>query len=91
MAAVSTSVFDGLLFGTELLFIPLAMAAYIVFSADIVRRLIAMQVCGVIGTVILGLLTIVFATEQFMDVAIALAMLSIGGGITYAYFLERWL
>jgi multisubunit Na+/H+ antiporter MnhF subunit len=88
---VSTSVFDGLLFGTELLFIPLAVAAYVVFSADTVRRLIAMQVCGVIGAVMLGLLSIAFATEQFAELGIALAMLSIGGGLAYAYFLERWL
>lgn len=88
---MSTSVFDGLLFGTELLLVPLGLAAYIVFSSDTVRRLIALQVSGVIGTLILGLLAIVFATEQFVELAIALAMLSIGGGIAYAYFLERWL
>jgi multisubunit Na+/H+ antiporter MnhF subunit len=88
---VSTSVFDGLLFGTELLFIPLALAAYIVFTADTVRRLIAMQVSGVIGAVMFGLLAIVFATEAFAELAIALGLLSIGGGIAYAYFLERWL
>lgn len=88
---MSTSVFDGLLFGTELLLIPLGMAALIVFSADTVRRLIALQLTGVIGAVILGLLAIVFATEQFVELAIAVAMLSIGGGIAYAYFLERWL
>lgn len=88
---MSTSVFDGLLFGTELLLIPLGMAACIVFSCDTVRRLIALQLTGVIGTVMLGLLAIVFATEQFAELAIAVAMLSIGGGITYAYFLERWL
>lgn len=88
---MSTSVFDGLLFGTELLLVPLGLAAYAVFSSDTVRRLIALQVSGVIGTLILGLLAIVFATEQFVELAIALAMLSIGGGIAYAYFLERWL
>lgn len=88
---MSQNVFDGLLFGTELLFIPLAIATVIVFSCDTVRRLIGLQLSGAIGTVILGLLAIVFATEQFAELAIALAMLSIGGGIAYAYFLERWL
>jgi multisubunit Na+/H+ antiporter MnhF subunit len=88
---VSTSVFDGLLFGSELLLIPLGLAAYAVFACDTLRRLIALQVTGVIGALLLALLSIVFATETFADLAIAAALLAIGGGVLYAYFLERWL
>jgi multisubunit Na+/H+ antiporter MnhF subunit len=39
----------------------------------------------------LVLLSIVFATEEFSDVGVALALLSIGATIAYGHFLERWL
>lgn len=83
--------FDGVLFGAELLFIPLFLAAYVVFSADTVRRLIAMQLFGGIAALQLVLFAIAFASESFADVGISLALLAIGGGLTYAHFLERWL
>jgi multisubunit Na+/H+ antiporter MnhF subunit len=37
------------------------------------------------------LLSIAFATEQYADVGIALALLSIGATVAYSHFLERWL
>ncbi len=85
------STFNGLLFGTELLFIPMAVALYLLVSADTVRRLIALQVMTLLASVQLVLLSIVFATEEFADLGITLALLSIGGTIAYARFLERWL
>lgn len=88
---MSPSTFDGLLFGSELLLIPLAVALWIIFSADPLRRLIALQITGVIGALLLALLSIVFATESFADLAIAVALLGAGGGVAYAHFMERWL
>ena len=86
-----SSAFNGLLFGAELLLLPLAIATYIVISQDTVRRLIGLQLVGVIVSVLLALLSITFATEVFADLAITLALLSIGGGLAYAHFLERWI
>lgn len=83
--------FNGMLFGTELLFIPMAIALYVVLCGDSVRRLIALQLATMIGSVQLVLLSIVFATEEFADLGITLALLSIGATIAYAHFLERWL
>lgn len=85
------AVFNGLLFGAELLFIPLAVALWIIISGDTVRRLIALQLAGMIVSTQLVLLSIVFATEEFADLGVALALLSIGATILYGHFLERWL
>lgn len=86
-----SATFNGLLFGAELLFIPLAVAVWILVSGDTVRRLIALQLAGMIVSTQLVLLSIAFATEEFADVGVTLALLSIGATITYGHFLERWL
>jgi len=91
MAAVSPGTFNGMLFGAELLFLPLAAALWIVLRGDSVRRLIGLQLAGMLVATQLVLLSIVFATEEFADVGVTLALLSIGATLAYAHFLERWL
>ncbi len=88
---MSVGHFNGMLFGTELLFVPLAVALYIILSGDTMRRLIGVQLAGMIVSVQLVLLSIVFATEEFADLGVALALLSIAATLAYAHFLERWL
>jgi multisubunit Na+/H+ antiporter MnhF subunit len=83
--------FSGLLFGAELLFIPMAVGIWVIISGDSVRRLIALQLVGMLGATQLILLSIAFATEEFADLGVALALLSIGATIAYGHFLERWL
>lgn len=83
--------FNGLLFGSEVLFVPLAIALWIILSGDTVRRLIALQLAGMIVSTQLVLLSIAFATEQFADLGVALALLSVGATLAYGHFLERWL
>jgi multisubunit Na+/H+ antiporter MnhF subunit len=83
--------FNGLLFGADLLFIPMLVALYVAMSKDAVRRLIALQLMGAIVAVQLLLLSITFSTEEFADLAIALALLGGAGVFAYAHFLERWL
>lgn len=82
--------FDSLLIGAELLLVPLAVLTYAAIAGDTVRRFIALQLGGVIAAVILTLLSIVFAQPQFVELAIAGSLLSIGGCFAYAHFLERW-
>lgn len=86
-----THSFNGMLSGAELLLIPIAIAVWVVLTGDTVRRLVGVQVLGTLSAFELGLLSIVFATEQFVDLAIAMALLSIGAAVAYAHFLERWL
>jgi multisubunit Na+/H+ antiporter MnhF subunit len=83
--------FNGMLFGAELLLIPMVVALWIALSGDTVRRLIAVQVFGTLAAVELGLLSVSMATEQFADLGITLALLSIAAALAYAHFLERWL
>jgi multisubunit Na+/H+ antiporter MnhF subunit len=83
--------FSGLLLGAELLFIPMAVGIWVIISGDSVRRLIALQLVGMLGATQLILLSIAFATEEFADLGVALALLSIGATIAYGHFLERWL
>jgi multicomponent Na+:H+ antiporter subunit F len=80
-----------MLFGAELLLIPMLLAVWIAVSGDTVRRLIAVQMFGTLAALQLALLSIAFATEQFADLGITLALLSIAGTVAYATFLERWL
>lgn len=91
MAAVIPGAFNGMLFGAELLFLPMAIALYVILAGDSVRRLIALQLAGMLAATQLVLLSIVFATEEFADVGVALALLSIGATLAYSHFLERWL
>jgi len=86
-----SATFNGLLFGAELLFVPLAIALWVIISGDTVRRLIALQLAGMIVSTQLVLLSVVFATEEFADLGVALALLSIGATLAYGHFLERWL
>lgn len=88
---MNVSAFDGLLFGVDLLFIPMAAALYVAVSADTMRRVIAAQLIVLIASVDLVLLAIAFGSPSFADLAIALAILSIGGTLIFAHFLERWL
>ncbi|HEY9179366.1 MAG TPA: monovalent cation/H+ antiporter complex subunit F [Candidatus Baltobacteraceae bacterium] len=83
--------FDGILFGAELLLIPLAVSIWIIVSGDTMRRLIALQLAGMLVATQLVLLSIAFATEEFADLGVAVALLSIGATIAYGHFLERWL
>jgi multisubunit Na+/H+ antiporter MnhF subunit len=69
----------------------MAVALWVIVSADSVRRLVALQLVGMLGSTQLVLLSIAFATEEYADVGVALALLSIGATIAYGHFLERWL
>jgi multisubunit Na+/H+ antiporter MnhF subunit len=83
--------FNGMLFGAELLLIPMAVAVWVICTGDTVRRLIGIQLFGTLAALELGLLSVAFATEQFADLAITMALLAIGAALAYAHFLERWL
>lgn len=83
--------FNGLLAGTELLFVPAALAAFVALTADVVRRIVAAQLAGLLVAVQLVLLSVVFGNPSFCELGQAMALLSIGGGLLFAHFLDRWL
>lgn len=55
------------------------------------RRLVGLEMTNLILTITLVLFTIGFGRLPFIDLAIALAILSFGGGIVFARFLEKHL
>ncbi len=58
---------------------------------DVARRLVGLEAGGLIATLILVLLAEGLHRPPFMDLALGLALLSFGGGLVFARFLERWM
>jgi len=74
-------------------FLLLCMVAPFILCArgDAVSRLVGLEAGGTMASVILLLLAVGFNRDPFTDLALALALLSFGGGLVFARFLERWL
>jgi multicomponent Na+:H+ antiporter subunit F len=53
-------------------------------------RLVALELAGTIDTLILVALAVGFRRDIYIDLALALALLSFAGGMVFARFLERW-
>jgi multicomponent Na+:H+ antiporter subunit F len=75
---------------TVLLFalIPVGIRA---FKGDTMDRLVALEMCGIITSLILLLLTQGLQRMALYDIALSAALLSFGGGLVFVRFLERWL
>ncbi len=75
---------------TVLLFgmIPCGIVA---FRGSPIDRLIGLEMAGVIESLLLILLAQGMNNPNFYDLALALALLAVGGGLVFARFLERWL
>lgn len=63
----------------------------VVFTRGAMDRLVGLEMAGLIETFILLCLAQGFNNPNFYDLAVALALLSFGGGLVFARFLERWL
>ena len=61
------------------------------FRGDAVSRLIGLQMASIVVVLTLMLLAQAFQRLIFHDIAVVLAILSFGGGLVFARFLERWL
>jgi multicomponent Na+:H+ antiporter subunit F len=58
---------------------------------DVVDRLVGLEMAGVVVTLVLLLLAQAFDRVIYVDLALALALLSFAGGLVFARFLERYL
>lgn len=63
----------------------------VVFRRDVMNRLLGLEMAGLIETLILLFLAQGFNNPNFYDLALAMALLTFGGGLVFARFLERWL
>lgn len=75
----------------EVLIFALVPLTWISTTGDVRHRLVAFYMAGVIITVLLMLLTMAFRRMPMMDLALAMALMSFGGGIVFARFLARYL
>ena len=64
--------------------------AWICLRASPGDRLVAFELSATIDVLVLMLLAQGFGRTIFMDLAVALALLSLAGGLVFAHFLERW-
>lgn len=55
------------------------------------RRLVGLEMASLIVTIALVLYTVGFGREPFMDLPLALALMSFGGGLVFARFLGKHL
>jgi multicomponent Na+:H+ antiporter subunit F len=58
---------------------------------EAVNRLVGLEAAGLIASLVLVLLAEGLNRPPFLDLALALALLSFGGGLVFARFLERWM
>lgn len=69
----------------------LVPAGVVVFRGDAVDRAAGLSMASVTLTLLLLALAQAFQQPTFQDLALALALMSFGGGLVFARFLERWL
>jgi multicomponent Na+:H+ antiporter subunit F len=74
--------------GMALALIPCAVVA---LRAEIVDRVVALEMSGACLSLVLLLLAEAYGRTIFFDLALALSLLSFGAGLVFARFLERWL
>ena len=55
------------------------------------RRLVGLEMAGMLVTVAMVLFTVGFGRLPFMDLPLTLAIMSFGGGLVFARFLEKHL
>ncbi len=58
---------------------------------EVTDRLVGLEAGGLIASLLLLLLAEGIHRQPFTDLALALAILSFGGGLVFARFLERWM
>lgn len=79
------------LIATGVLLAALLPCAVVAFRADVLDRLIAVELAGTITTLLIVTLAQGLGRPSVFDLALALALLSVPGTLVYAHFLERWL
>jgi len=76
--------------GAFLLMLGLVPCGIVVFTRDAAKRLVGLEAGTVLVVVIMMLLSEGYQRSFLFDLALMLALLSFGGGLVFARFLERW-
>ena len=75
--------------GSIAMLFALVPCGWLALTSTLEKRVVALEMTGVIGTLELMLLTMAFNRMPMMDLAVALALLSFGAGVVFAHFLAR--
>ena len=78
------------LIAATVLLLGLIPCALVMLHGSAVEALVGLQMAGVLETVVLLLLAEGFHRPAFFDLALALALLALAGGLVFARMLERW-
>jgi multicomponent Na+:H+ antiporter subunit F len=54
------------------------------------ERLVGLEMAGTLDALVLLLLAVAYHRSIYLDLALALALLTFAGGLVFARFLERW-
>ena len=65
--------------------------AVVVWRGAVLDRLVALELAGTITALLVVVLAQGLGRSSVLDLALALALLSMPGTLVYTYFLERWL
>ncbi len=63
----------------------------VVIRSSIMDRLVALEMASVLSVITLMLVAEGFGQPSFLDMALALGILSFPGGLVFCHFLETWL
>ncbi len=65
-------------------------AAVCLRAKDVFDRLVALEMTGMLASLAMILLAEAMQRPLFFDLGLTTALLSFGGGLVFARFLERW-
>lgn len=75
----------------SILLLALIPCGIVLIRAPIMDRLVSLEMSGILSILIIVLLSIGFREPSFLDLALALAVLSFSGSLVFIYFLEHGL
>ncbi len=79
------------LIASGMMLLALVPCGWVALTSSVEKRLVALEMTGIVCTLELMLLTMAFNRMPMMDLALALGLLSFGAGMVFAHFLERYL
>jgi multisubunit Na+/H+ antiporter MnhF subunit len=78
-------------FGAAVLFVALAPCLVTAMRGRAPDRLVGLEALSIVASMLLVVLSRMLGQTFLLDLALALALLALGGGLVFARFLERWL
>jgi multicomponent Na+:H+ antiporter subunit F len=73
------------------LVLALVPCGIVCFRGTAMDRMVGLEMAGILDCLVLLLLAQGFNNPNFYDLAVAMALLTFGGGLVFVRFLERWL